>query len=38
MYPQLQNSQKFVLDVGIIFDTLATGDESHADEVFISIL
>ena len=37
-YPHFQNSQEFALDGGVIFDTLANSDESHADEVFISAL
>ena len=38
MYPQFQNSQEFALDGGVIFDTLANNNESHADEACISIL
>ena len=37
-YPQSKNSQKFALDGGVIFDTLANNNESHADVVFISAL
>ena len=37
-YPQFQNSQEFALDGGVIFDTLANNDESHEDEVFISLV
>ena len=36
--PQFQNSQKFALDGGVIFDTLANKNESRADEVLISAL
>ena len=36
--PQFQNSQEFALDDGVIFDTFANNNESHADEVFISAL
>ena len=34
---QFQNSQEFALDGGVIFDTLGINNESHADEVFISV-
>ena len=37
-YRQFQNSQEFALDGGVVFDTLANSDESHADEVYISAL
>ena len=37
-YSQFQNSQEFALDGGVIFDTLANSNESHADGVFISAL
>ena len=37
-YPQFQNSQEFALDGGVIFDTLANSDESHAEKVFILAL
>ena len=37
-YPQFQNSQEFALDGGVIFDTLANSNESHADGVFILAL
>ena len=37
-YPQFQNLQEFVLDGGVIFDTIANSDEFHADEVFMSAL
>ena len=30
-YPQFQNSQEFVLDGGVIFETLANSKESHDD-------
>ena len=33
-----ENSQEFALDGGVLFDTLAKSDESHADKVFISAL
>ena len=36
--PQFQNSQELALDGGVIFDTLANSNESHADVVFISAL
>ena len=32
------NSQEFVLDGGVIFDTLANSNQSHADVVYISAL
>ena len=38
MYPQFQNSQDFAMDGGVIFDTLANSNESHADGIFISAL
>ena len=34
-YPQFQNSQEFVLDGGVIFETLANSNESHDDGVFV---
>ena len=37
-YPQLYNSEEFALDGGVIFDTLANNNESHADGVFILAL
>ena len=37
-YPQFKNSQEFALDGGVIFDTLANNNESHADSVFSSAL
>ena len=37
-YPQFQNSQKFELDDGVIFDILANSNEFHADGVFSSAL
>ena len=38
MYPQFQNSHEFALDGGVIFDTLANSNESHADVVLILAL
>ena len=37
-YRQFKNSQEFALDGGVIFDTSANKNESHAEEVFISAL
>ena len=37
-YPQFKNSREFALDGGVIFDTLANSNKSHADRVFISAL
>ena len=34
-YPQFQIFQEFALDGGVIFDTLANSNESHADVMFI---
>ena len=35
-YPQFENSHDVALDGGVIFNTLANNNESHADGVFIS--
>ena len=37
-YPQFHNLEEFALDGGVIFDTLANNNESHADGVFILAL
>ena len=37
-YSQFQNSQEFAVGVGVILDTLANSNGSHADGVFISAL
>ena len=37
-YPQFQNSQEFVLDGGVIIDTLANSNASHAYGLFIPAL
>ena len=37
-YPQFQNSQKFALDGGVIFDTLVNSNKFHAGGVFNSAL
>ena len=35
MYHKFQNSQEFAFDGGVIFDTLANRDESHAGGEFM---
>ena len=36
--PNTRTPQEFALDGGVIYYFLANSDESHADEVFISVL